>query len=63
MIHISEYVILPIGNAGQGAVNEDPLVGQDGARPANTCISPSFQGYVPTQLHGIAIPKSLLYSI
>jgi len=63
MIHISEYVILPTGNAGQGAVNEDPLVGQDRARPANTCIPPSFQGYVPTQLHGIAIPKSVFASI
>jgi hypothetical protein len=31
-----------------GVLDKDPTVWLDGARPANTCLSPSFVGHVPT---------------
>jgi len=40
-----------------GGQNKDPTVWLDGARPANTCISPSFLGNVPAQLHSLPTPK------
>ncbi len=40
------YIIIVV-KAGQGFLNKDPIVWLDGARPANTCIPPSFPGNAP----------------
>jgi len=38
-----------VGFAGQGVLNKNHTVWIDGARPANTCIPPSFLGNMPAQ--------------
>ncbi len=43
--------------AGQGFLNKDPTVWLDGARPANTCIPPSFLESVLTQPRGVPTNK------
>jgi len=53
-------VIFPAGSASQGALNEDYSVGLDGARPANTCIPPSFP---PLQSCGVPTPKNTFANI
>jgi hypothetical protein len=48
--HKSEFAKLTFhqfflsGFANEGVINKDPNVQLDGARPANTCIPPSFLG-------------------
>ncbi len=49
--------------AGQGALKKDLTVGLDGARPANTCIPPSFRGNGHVQLCSIPAPKNTFASI
>jgi hypothetical protein len=43
-----------------GVLNKDPTVWLYGARPANTCILPSFSGNTPALLHGIPTTKVCL---
>ncbi len=43
--------------------NEDPNVWLDGARHANTCISPSISGNTPVQPHDIHPPKIHLQAL
>ncbi len=61
MTYISKYIIFPPGKADQGVPNKDPTVWLDGARPANTCIPPSFPGNLPMQPHNnIPTPNAQL---
>ncbi len=41
---IYNLVIFTVGSASHVALNENPTVGIEGARPANSCIPPSFPG-------------------
>jgi hypothetical protein len=51
------------GLASKGVLNKDPTVWLDGARPANTCITPSFLGNAPAQLCSVPTPKNTFASI
>ncbi len=55
MIYYS--AIFGVGFAGQGVLNKDPTVWLNGARPANTSISPSSPRNAPMQLHVIPPQK------
>ncbi len=50
-------VVKPTLPAGGGGLNKDPSVKLNGARPANTCIPPSFLKKEPIKLNGIFTPK------
>jgi hypothetical protein len=47
----------------KGALNKDPTVWLDGARPVNTCIPPSFEENMPMQLQGVPRLKNTFTSI
>jgi len=47
-----------VGSLPLVIVLPDPTDWLDGARPANTCIPPSFPGNTPAQPCGIPNPKS-----
>jgi hypothetical protein len=49
--------------ASQGVLNKDPTVLLNGARPANTCIPPSFPGNAPAHPNRVPNPKSTLASM
>jgi hypothetical protein len=51
------------GLASKGFLKKDPTVWLDGAKPANTCITPSFLGNVPAQLCSVPTPKNTFASI
>jgi hypothetical protein len=44
-------------------LGKDPTVWLDGARPAKTCIPPSFQGNAYTEPSCIPTPKNIFASI
>jgi hypothetical protein len=47
MKYVSNYIIIPVGFAGQGVLNKDPTLQLDGARSTNTCITPYLPGNAP----------------
>jgi hypothetical protein len=55
-----KIIIFVASFAGQAVINKDPSVWQDGARPASTCIPPSFLGNGNAQLFGISTKKVCL---
>ncbi len=61
MIWFSKYIIFLAGYANQGVLSKDLTIWLVGARPANTCIPPSFPGIVPTQLHSVHIPQKYIW--
>jgi hypothetical protein len=48
----------PASFASQGVLNKVPTVLLNGARPANTCIPPSFPGNAPAHPCRVPNPKS-----
>jgi hypothetical protein len=50
MLLIQNSVIFPAVFASQVVHNENPTVGIEGARPANSCIPPSFPGSMSVYL-------------
>ncbi len=50
-------LVIKFVDFGQGVLNKDPTIWLDGARPANTCIPPSFPGNVPVQPSGAPTKK------
>jgi hypothetical protein len=59
----SLFAIFLAGFSSQCVLNKDLTVWLDGARPANTCIPPSFLGNVSAQPHGAPYPKNTFASI
>ncbi len=43
-------------------LSKDPIVWLDGARPAKTCIPPSFLRNMPMQTHSVPAPKNTFAS-
>ncbi len=56
-----KIIILVASFAGQSVINKDPSIWQDGARPASTCIPPSFLGNGNAKLFGIPTKKVRLW--
>jgi hypothetical protein len=57
---INDLAIFIDSFASQGVLSKDPDVWQDLARPANTCIPPTYPRNTPMQPHSIPIPKNTL---
>jgi hypothetical protein len=55
-----QFGYFPDGFASKGVLSKDSTVWLDRARPANTCIPPTFLGNVPTQPCGVPTPKTHL---
>jgi hypothetical protein len=62
-VHKNNLALIFLALPAVGVFNEDLTFGLDGARLANTCISPSFLEDSPMQLCRISNPKRMFASM